>query len=294
MKRVHIILIITAVVLLVTGTSYWKYTTTTIRPSAGSAQAEIDLLDVGQGDAIYIRASNGDDILIDGGPDNTVLERLGQVMPFWDRTIELVVSTHPDADHSTGLIGVFQNYQVGAIMINDMPIHTATYRHLITAIATESGCQVIHPQAGQTWQLGQQDYFTVLYPWVDTQLAELDTNDTSIFLEYHYVGTIKTATALFTGDASELVEHQLVDAAALTPIDLLKVGHHGSRTSSSQNFLDALQPRYAAISVGTHNAYGHPTQEAMNRLGRYAQIFRTDQLGMVTFDILSDGTLTIQ
>lgn len=285
MKRLQIILIAATIILVASGASYWRWQN--LVPTQ-SAQAEIDVLDVGQGDAIYIRASNGDDILIDGGPDATVLERLGQVMPFWDRTIELVVSTHPDSDHSAGLISVFQHYQVGTIMMNDMPVLTATYKRLVEEVAAEH-CQVVHPQAGEVWQLGSGESFTVLYPWADTLLADLDTNDTSIFLEYKYVGNARTATALFTGDASELIEQQLVDVGVLSPVDLLKVGHHGSHFSSSQSFVDALQPHYAAISVGADNPFGHPTQEAMDRLQIYAQVLRTDQLGTLRFVVSAEG-----
>lgn len=252
--------------------------------------AQIQLLDVGQGDAIHIRSTTGRDVLIDGGPDATVVERLGTVLPFWDRTIELMVLSHPDADHITGLISVFDYYAVAQLVLVDLPVQTPLHKELLRR-AQSQGTNIIYVRAGQHIALSHNEKLEVLYPLTSTPVAERPTNDTSIVLLYTFTrpAGLPHTTFLTSGDAAETVENELVAAGLIPDVDILKVGHHGSASSSSVAYIAAAQPEYAAISVGAENDYGHPTPAALNRLATTSEILRTDQVGTITFQLDEAG-----
>lgn len=236
-------------------------------------------LDVGQGDAIYLHTQQGADVLIDGGPDRRVLERLGQVMPFWDRTIELVVLTHPHADHLNGLLTLLDYYQVQDVWLAQVQQErNPTYQLWLQQLA-DHHVTLHYARAGDQWLLSDQESFRVLYPFTDTSLDQLeDLNDTSVVMEYE----LAQYKVLFMGDATSLVETQLLTRQAITQADILKVGHHGSRYSSAPEFLAVVQPKYAIISAGIDNSYHHPHAETIQRLQAVgASILRTDQQGIV-------------
>lgn len=250
------------------------------QPGAQSG-AFIAFLDVGQGDAIYIRTSSGADVLIDGGPGRAVLERLPEVMAPGDTTIELMLLTHPDADHITGMVEAVKRYEVKQLVTTALlptkPLHAELWQ-LIDAQQIEH----LVVATGDHITLGSAEYIDILYPAIGDPLATLETNDTSIIAEYHYLDT----SVLLTGDAGEYVEEQLVSRKLLHDVDILKVGHHGSKTSSSQALLEAVTPEMCVIEVGKDNHYGHPTAEVMNRLGQYCQVRRTDQEGSIIIDLI--------
>lgn len=247
----------------------------------------VHFLDVGQGDAIYIRTHTQQDVLIDGGPDDTVIQRLGEVMPFWDHTIELIILSHPDSDHSTGIAKVLQYYKVERIILVERPIQSAVHQQLMDSLA-EQHVQIIYPVFGDQVTLNDQEYFSILYPFNDTPTTTLPANDTSIVMEYHFSGSDPT-TILFNGDISTTIETQLVNRQVLRDIDILKVPHHGSKTSSSARFLAAINPEYNIIQVSKDNHYGHPTPEVLQRLQPYGIVLRNDQLGTITFKINDAG-----
>jgi competence protein ComEC len=245
------------------------------------------ICDVGQGDATLIRTPNGSDILIDGGPDNSVLACLGKHLPFWDKTIEIMVLTHPHSDHLTGLIDVAKRYRVLSFGKGKINSSSPVYNELIKRL-----------EQGQTKQrfLYQDDQFIIkdgvilktLWPsqeWVDQNSAlgeKADENGLSVieFLSY------KNFKALFTGDAqaSDLVKIDLM----VGEIDLLKVPHHGSKFGLNLEILDILSPGVAAISVGKNNKYGHPTPFILDLLKSLnIKTIRTDQVGDI--EIISDG-----
>ncbi|MBI2010361.1 MAG: MBL fold metallo-hydrolase [Candidatus Chisholmbacteria bacterium] len=254
--------------------------------------------DIGQGDAILI--THGDQqVLIDGGPNDSVLSCLSQYIPFWDRTIELIVLTNGDADHVTGLIDVLGHYQVEKLVTNHLVKDTARFKAFREVVAKEN-IAVYAPKAGDQIKLGALT-FNVLWPenrlgqtlvWqkdVDPKVLGANTysqtsaNEQSIVLKLEY----GDFDAILTGDIGTPTEKTLVDAGALTDVEVLKVGHHGSRYSSSETFLTTLSPELALISVGK-NTYGHPTPEALQRLkASGAETLTTQESGNI--EVITNG-----
>ena len=258
----------------------------------------ITICDVGQGDGAYLRFPDGRDIVIDGGPGSQILTCLGKVMPFWDRTIDAVMLTHPDLDHFKGLIPVLQRYRVGTYIHSDIANTTPLYQELESIVKTKH-IPVRFVASHEKMKLGDvtlgvlwpaQTYLSltnnVLGTQSDTAVSrESHRNDYAIVFHLRY----GIFDAVFTADADENVEPYYT-GEFLSPdgIELLKVPHHGSRTGMTDAFLSWLHPKYAVISVGAKNTYGHPSPQAIEQLTHEgATIFRTDQRGSITF--VTDG-----
>lgn len=244
----------------------------------------VAFLDVGQGDAIFIEAPNGNQILIDGGPGKSVLAALAKVMPAYDRTIDAILVSNPDQDHIGGLLEVLKNFEVGVVLEPGTKPETAIYQEFEKAVANE-GAKKILARRGMKVVMDETDGIALLILFPDRDVAEVKTNDGSVVAKLTYGNT----AVMLTGDAPEGIERYLVllDGANLRS-DFLKVGHHGSRTSSSAEFLAAVAPTAAVISVGKNNSYGHPNQETLVRLqAAGAEVLRTDQNGTIIFS--SDG-----
>lgn len=245
------------------------------------------LLDVGQGDAILITTPGRQQVLVDGGPDLTVLERLGEEMPFFDRRIELMILSHTDADHVTGLIEVLRRYAVEKVLMTGVARETAIYQAFLDAVR-ESGAEVIIAEAKNDLDLGGGVILDVLWPEASLFGQEMkEPNNASIVVKLVWKEHdptspfgLRGASVLFTGDIEEEVEEQLLIAGMNLDADVLKVPHHGSKTSSSEAFLLAIDPELALISVGKDNRYGHPHPAV---LARYAAlgipVRRTDEEG---------------
>lgn len=232
----------------------------------------VDFLDVGQGDAILVR-SGRQQMLVDGGPDRQVLSELGRAMPFFDRTIELVVLTHPHADHYRGLAAVFERYRVEKILVSD-DRGPEEYADFLRGVGREA--PVIQTRAGDRLIIGQA-VAEVLWPERAAAHAA-DPNETSVVMALSAFGR---PAALLTGDATTGVENALLEKKKILPTPILKVGHHGSTYSSSPEFLAAVRPAHAVISVGK-NRYGHPSPAALLRLkAAGAVVWRTDRDGAV-------------
>jgi beta-lactamase superfamily II metal-dependent hydrolase len=242
----------------------------------------VSFLDVGQGDAIYIRTPDNKEVLVDGGRDATVLRVLAEQRSFFDRTIDVVVATHPDVDHVGGLIDVLQRYQVEALFLTEKEHDTLAAKAFAEAVASE-GATIIYPDANQQFQLGASTTLTVFSPRGDERNWE--SNNASIVMKISYGDT----DILLTGDASTGVEDFLVGVyGQLLESEILKLGHHGSRTSTSELFLDTVKPDIAIVSAGVGNRYNHPHQEVMNQVfSRNITTFHTGIDGTVTFQ--SDG-----
>lgn len=239
-------------------------------------------LDIGQGDAIYIEAPNGNQMLIDGGPPKAALSSLRKVMPFYDRTIDALLVTNPDKDHIAGFIDVLERYKVGKVIEPGTESPTDTYAELEKAISLEKAQRVI-AERGMKINLGGGAYFEVLFP--DRDISGLGTNTGSIVGRLVY----RQTSVMFTGDAPDEIEKYLIslDGKNLKS-DVLKVGHHGSRTSTSPEFVGFVSPSLALISDGKGNSYGHPHQETMETLEKFGvKILRTDEIG--TIILKSDG-----
>jgi competence protein ComEC len=248
---------------------------------------EVDFLDVGQGDAILIKSPFGQNILVDGGPDGKVVEQLGKNLPFWDKQIDLMVLTHPHDDHVTGLTEIIKRYDVKKILytgvIHDAPNYLAwleEVRNKKIPLALVDRPQVI--------KFGENCGLDILFPQKSFIGQGIDNlNNSSIVAKLFYGQT----SFLLTGDAEAVVEKELLNFSSSAPLlarrgdggevdlksQVLKVGHHGSDTSSSEEFLEAVNPKFAVIEVGKDNDFGHPNLRILKRLERIeAQIFRTD------------------
>lgn len=245
---------------------------------------EVVFFDVGQGDAIFIETPQGQQILIDGGPSAAILEKLVKVMPFWDRTIEVVILTHPEKDHLSGLIEVLKKYQVKNIFWTGVVRQTAEYREWLKTLERE-GAKIFIAGAGQKIRLAPDVQIQILYPLESLAGQEFkDSNNTSIVTRLDFGEN----SFLFTGDVSKSVEKELIQNNANIDVDVLKAGHHGSKTSSSEDFVKIVSPRIAVISSGSSNSYGHPHQEVLDILAKYGiTVLRTDLQGDIK--ITSDG-----
>lgn len=245
----------------------------------------VHFFDVGQGDSILIESPNGNQILIDGGPSNAILAKLGRTLPFWDHSIDLFILTHPHSDHVTGLLEVLRRYDVGAVVETGVEYSTPEYKEW-QALLGKKQVPVFFVHAGEKIQFAQNGYFDLLLPTKNFVGASLkNVHDSMIVSKMHYGST----TILFTGDAEKTLEAQLVGSGANLLSDILKIGHHGSKTSSTENFLRAVQPKVAVIQVGRKNRFGHPTQEVLDRLTSHGiQFFRNDLDGDIEFE--SDGS----
>jgi len=261
--------------------------------------------DVGQGDAILL-SHRSTQVLVDGGPDNKVLHCLAEKMPFWDRTVEMVILTHPQADHFTGLIDVSERYKVKQFVVNSIVNDSAGFWQFHQAVLEEEA-KIYSPQAGDRIRLGAIQ-FLVLWPkeklgselvWQSPHLRgepgsipehlggetlgaatySGDLNETSIVLKLSF----GTFDALLTGDIGTQTENQI----DLSDVEVLKVAHHGSKYSTSEEFLQQIQPEMAIISVGK-NRFGHPTEEVIERISELEiKLLRTDQVGEI--EVVSDG-----
>jgi competence protein ComEC len=242
----------------------------------------VAFLDVGQGDAIFITTPRGRQILIDGGPGpSAVLAGMGGAMPFWDRSLDVVVNTHPDDDHLAGLLAVLERYQVGQVILPDVGASTPLYAAWQKALAGE-GATVTQARAGMRLALGDGVEAEVLHPGA---LPAGDTaNDHSVVLKL----TDGRVSFLLTGDIEAGVEQELVESGHPLAATVLKVAHHGSITSSTPAWLAAVKPQVAVISVGAGNRFGHPSPEVLQRYAAAGiPVLRTDQVGGIEF--VTDG-----
>ena len=244
---------------------------------------QIYFFDVGQGDSILIRTPDGRDILIDGGPDSTVIERLGSVLPFWDRYIDMAILTHPHDDHINGLSDALGYYEFGKIVEPDLKIDPENLQYFNAKTERE-----VVTKSGENFNLGEGLSMKIIYPF-DINLEEENINDTSIVFQLEYKGK----KFLFTGDATAEVEAKILEQNLDS--DFLKVGHHGSRYSSSAEFLAKVTPTISIISVGEGNSFGHPTQDTLDRLSAVgSRVLRTDRSGTIEVNVENSGEWTIK
>lgn len=299
MKKLHILF--SAGILLAFNILCWNQ----VFILAGNSSLKVVFFDVGQGDAVFIETPEGHQIIIDGGPDSSLLQKLNERMPFWDRTIDLVVLTHPEKDHMTGLLSLLERYKVDYFLWTGVVKNDAQNRKLAEILdkiqkpapakffAGLSGflpygkkpltAKIVTVIAGDKIKT-ESLLIDILHPFENLSGQEpKNTNDTSVVLRVIF----GKSEFLFTGDIGFSVESKLASKFGLSS-DILKVAHHGSKYSTSNDFLSAVGPDIAVISVGKNNSYGHPTQEVLQRLAVHnAEVLRTDQKGDIT--ILSDG-----
>jgi len=250
---------------------------------------EVDFLDVGQGDATFIETPEGHQILIDGGPSSAVLQKLAERMPFWDRSIDVVLLTHPEKDHMQGILGVLERYKVDYFLWTGVIKDDAENKKLAELLNKRQkpfAAKNIIVSADDKIKAGNVS-IDILFPFSSlSEQMPKNANDTSV-VSMVIFGKNRF---LFTGDISDKVEKQLTNSDELVNIksDVLKVAHHGSKYSTSEEFLTAVVPKAAVISCGKDNSYGHPAPEVLQRLADFdVETLRTDQKGDIT--MLSDG-----
>ncbi len=242
----------------------------------------VAFLDVGQGDAIFIQAQNGNQVLLDGGPDKSVLGQLSKIMPFYDRSIDMIVSSHPDSDHIGGLIDVLRRYDVNLAMESGTKAETTVYKEFKNLIK-EKNVKDIFALRGMRVHLDKSLYIDILLPAVGAE--NLEPHDGMLVAKLVYGNN----SFLLTGDMEKDLENYLVflEGARLKS-DILKIGHHGSNKSISESLLGFVSPQYAVIFVGKDNSYGHPHKETLDILEKFEiPVLRTDESGMIK--IKSDG-----
>jgi competence protein ComEC len=217
-------------------------------------------------------------MLIDGGPGRVVLQRLSEVMPWYDKAIDVVLETHPDADHIGGLPEVLSRYHVGLFIEPGVNSPNAIDDE-IGRIRKERSIDRVFARRGMRINFGDGTHFDVLYPDVDP--SHLETNQASVVGRLVYGST----SVMFTGDSPKVVENHLIEIdGGRLQSDILKAGHHGSRTSSGEAFVKMVAPAVAIISSGKANRYGHPHKEVVEIFNKFGiQIQRTDKEGTIGY-----------
>ena len=246
----------------------------------------VSFLDVDQGDAILVQRGS-QQVVIDGGPSpRTLALELGERMPFWDRTIELVILTHPSSDHVTGLVELVNRYNVKQVIYPDMDFSSGIYDEWLRLVR-EKGIKYTPARAGQRIDLGNETVIEVLSPpsppLSDTE-SDVDNNGAGLRISAGAVSFLLTADIMWEGELN------LIHNRANLKSTVLKVGHHGSNTSTSAGFLAVVDPQMAVISVGADNEYGHPSHEVIARLTEKIgadNIYRTDEHSTIEF--ITDG-----
>lgn len=245
----------------------------------GKKEFHIRFFSIGQGDSIFIEDEAGHQILIDGGENKIILEKLGEVLPFFDRSLDLVILTHPNRDHLGGILEVLEKYKVEKVIYTGVESDDAYYQKF-KEILKQKNIPVFFVQEGWRINLTGGAYLDFLFPLENLKGQKMkDLNESSIVCrlvrgEKEY---------LLMGDADFSTESALIRQNIYLKSDLLKVGHHGSKNATSENFLKAVQPEVAIISVG-ENRYGHPHPELLERLQSLGiKVLRTDQEGDIEY-----------
>src|SRR3989344_3771334 len=249
--------------------------------------------DVGQGDAI-LATYKSTQMLVDGGPDRRVLDCLSRHMSFWDRKIEVVILTHPQLDHFSGLIDVIKRYKVDLFVGNAVDNSTQSYRVLKNLVGSK-GIRVINPREGLDIRLGSM-FLDIVNPIkklltdepIENKLGTFTTNKD--LNDFSVVGTLSFGNfnVLLTGDIGPNMIDEITATGKIHKVEVLKVPHHGSKNGLTEKLLEVANPDLAIISVGAKNSFGNPSPEVLKLLSDKAiKTLRTDQMGDV--EVISDG-----
>lgn len=248
--------------------------------SLPDGKLHVKVYDVGQGDSIFIRTPEGKNILIDGGPDNKVLEYLGKDIPFYSKNIDLVILTHPDADHLSGLVEVLKQYKVKQVWVNGKDKNSRIYQDWKRTLE-ELNINVQKVNASHKFTFGENLVLDVVWPPKDFDSSQ--TNLSAIVVKLSY----GSFDSLLTADADKSVQPY---TSSRSQVEFFKVPHHGAAESVSEEFLKLISPEVSVISVGEKNPYEHPKQITLDLLQKSgSKIYRTDKDG--TIEVVSDGKI---
>ncbi|HLC63842.1 MAG TPA: MBL fold metallo-hydrolase [Patescibacteria group bacterium] len=245
---------------------------------------KVYFFDIGQGDGMLIRTPTHQNIVIDGGPDNTFITKLGQALPFYDRTIDLMVLSHAHDDHLFGLVEVLKRYKVKEVLYSGALHTTDAYLEWLSLIK-EKEIPLKIARAGQTFIFNEVE-FKVIYPFTDLTNQKMENLNNSSVVNRLVYGQIKI---LFMGDSEVEGEKEIINQAREgIESQVIKLGHHGSDTSSTEDLLKLVKPIYGIIQVGEDNKFGHPARRVLRRLERLGiQVFRNDLEGDIVLE--TDG-----
>lgn len=243
------------------------------------SKLEFTMFDIGQGDALFIQSPSGVQILVDSGPPKKILNNLMLSMSPFDKEIDAIIVTNPDADHIGGFVDVLRNYKVDYVLEPGTFNESKVYENLEDEIRNQNIKKIL-VKKGMTLDMGDGAVIEILFP--DRDVSGWSRNDGSVVARLVYGET----SIMLTGDSTIKTEKLILDNNKKEDLKstILKVGHHGSRTSTSSSFVQAVMPTYALISDGKDNKYGHPHKETLDTLAKYGvQILRTDLQGTVIF-----------
>ncbi|HAI73907.1 MAG TPA: hypothetical protein DCS28_00100 [Candidatus Moranbacteria bacterium] len=248
---------------------------------ARNQKLQVAFFDVGQGDAILI-SRDSQQILIDGGQSGQkLMEKLGEYVPFWDREIEVIISTHPDADHIGGLIDTLKNYTINQLIESGAKNQSQVFG-AYEKIIKEKEIEKQIASRGMKIKIFDGAELEIFHPKISMEnISEKDTNEASVVAKLSFGEN----SFLFTGDLPANIENQLMNDNLPLSANVLKVSHHGSKSATNTQFLDYIHPQEAIISVGKNNRYGHPATETLQRLqGENIKILRTDESGDAVYN----------
>ncbi len=266
-----------------------------------NSQTRVVFCDVGQGDGAYIRIRNRTDVVIDAGPDRKILHCLGKYMPFYDRTIELAIISHPQKDHFAGFLYLIDRYDIKKFWMSNVYNSSLSFRKLLDKIDVED-IDLDFPKAGNKVNIGHAE-IEFFWPSADFVIKNtfiqnstplrfretgMDINNFSLIFSLY----LDRRNILFTGDASSLVFDKLLNQAfgseyrPKLKYDILKIPHHGSKKGLTVSFLRLADPTYGVISSGKNNSYGHPSQKVLDMLqAQKVKVRRTDIEGDIVFKL---------
>jgi len=251
-----------------------------LNPPDEGSWVRLDVIDVGQGDSLLLTSSDGETMLIDAGPAAAKDDVLYFLQQRNITKLDYVIATHPHEDHIGSMAAIIRTYPIGTFYLPDATHTTATFRAMIEALE-DANCDVVAAEAGTeiAWQMGKAQFIAP-----QSGFSDADLNNASAVLHLRFGDT----AFLLTGDAERISEQAMLDAFSDIRAQVLKVGHHGSSTSTTAAFLAAVNPKIALISCGADNSYGHPHRETIAGLSSVsAAIYRTDLHGSIS--VLSDG-----
>lgn len=259
------------------------------------SKLHIIFCNVGQGDGILIRSPNGLDIVVDAGPDDRILSCLSRHMPFWDRKIELMLLSHPHADHMTGMVPILNSYKVSAFATEKISNTTVIYEKL-AKVLQDKNIKTQYIYAGDSFQIPDGLSFKILGP--SEEFTKRTSPNGKIGESKEFASLISLVSfgdfdSILTGDSQiEGLKEALADTFG--PIEVFQVPHHGSKYGTDLEILEILKPKLAVISVGKNN-YGHPTKFILDLLSEFnIKTLRTDQHGDIEIIVEKNGRFTVQ